>query len=95
MHDRPGFFRFLDTRRNKEPVRLRFARCGLRRPADPDLRSSQRPRLFLTPRSRRKQYFSEATRRKSVDAIFIAGVIVLYALTHWLAQALSRLGEVE
>jgi K+-transporting ATPase KdpF subunit len=28
MHDRPGFFRFLDTRRTKDPVGLRFARAG-------------------------------------------------------------------
>jgi hypothetical protein len=30
-----------------------------------------------------------------VDAIFIIGVVALYALTHWIASALSRLGGVE
>ncbi len=31
----------------------------------------------------------------SVDAIFIVGVIALYAVTHWIVRALSRLGGVE
>ena len=31
----------------------------------------------------------------SVDAIFIIGVIALYAVTHWIVRALSRLGGVE
>jgi hypothetical protein len=30
-----------------------------------------------------------------VDAIFIIGVIALYAVTHWIASALARLGGVE
>jgi hypothetical protein len=30
-----------------------------------------------------------------VDVIFIITVIALYALTHWIAYALSRLGGVE
>jgi hypothetical protein len=30
-----------------------------------------------------------------MDAIFIIGVIALYALTHWIVRALSRLGGVE
>ena len=30
-----------------------------------------------------------------VDAIFIIAVIVLYALTHWIVRALSRLGGIE
>jgi hypothetical protein len=30
-----------------------------------------------------------------VDAIYIVAVIALYALTHWLAWALYRLGGVE
>jgi len=28
----------------------------------------------------------------SVDAFFIIGVIALYATTHWIVRALSRLG---
>jgi hypothetical protein len=31
----------------------------------------------------------------SMDAIFVIGVIALYALTHWIVRALSRLGGVE
>lgn len=31
----------------------------------------------------------------SVDAIFIIGVIALYAVTHWVVRAISRLGGVE
>jgi hypothetical protein len=30
-----------------------------------------------------------------VDVIFIITVVTLYALTHWIAHALSRLGGVE
>jgi hypothetical protein len=30
-----------------------------------------------------------------VDVIFIITVIALYALTHWIAYALARLGGVE
>jgi hypothetical protein len=31
----------------------------------------------------------------AVDAIFIIAVIALYAVTHWIVRALSRLGGVE
>jgi hypothetical protein len=31
----------------------------------------------------------------SVDAIFIIGVVALYAVTHWIVRALSRLGGIE
>jgi hypothetical protein len=31
----------------------------------------------------------------SVDAVFIVFVAALYALTHWIVRALSRLGGVE
>jgi hypothetical protein len=30
-----------------------------------------------------------------VDAIFIIGIVALYAVTHWIVRALSRLGGVE
>jgi hypothetical protein len=30
-----------------------------------------------------------------VDAIFIIAVVALYAVTHWIAWALSRMGNVE
>jgi hypothetical protein len=30
-----------------------------------------------------------------VDAIFIIAVVALYAVTHWIVWALSRLGNVE
>jgi len=30
-----------------------------------------------------------------MDAIFIIGVIALYAVTHWIVSALSRLADVE
>jgi hypothetical protein len=30
-----------------------------------------------------------------VDFVFILGLIVLYALTHWLIGAVSRLGRIE
>lgn len=30
-----------------------------------------------------------------MDAIFVVTVIVLYAVTHWIVRALSRLGGVE
>ena len=30
-----------------------------------------------------------------MDAVFIFGVIALYAVTHWIVRALSRLGGVE
>jgi hypothetical protein len=30
-----------------------------------------------------------------MDVIFILGIIALYAVTHWLASAISRLGGVE
>jgi hypothetical protein len=30
-----------------------------------------------------------------VDVIFIVAVVALYALTHWLVRALSRLGGIE
>jgi len=30
-----------------------------------------------------------------VDVIFIITVVALYALTHWIASALARLGGVE
>jgi hypothetical protein len=30
-----------------------------------------------------------------VDVIFIITIVALYALTHWVARALSRLGGVE
>jgi hypothetical protein len=30
-----------------------------------------------------------------VDAIFVVAVVALYAVTHWIVRALSRLGGVE
>lgn len=30
-----------------------------------------------------------------MDVIFIISIVVLYALTHWIVRALSRLGDVE
>jgi len=30
-----------------------------------------------------------------MDFIFILGIIALYAVTHWLASGISRLGDVE
>jgi hypothetical protein len=30
-----------------------------------------------------------------VDLVFILGIIVLYATTHWLVAAISRLGRIE
>jgi len=30
-----------------------------------------------------------------MDVIFILGIIALYAVTHWLVSAVSRLGGVE
>jgi hypothetical protein len=30
-----------------------------------------------------------------MDAVFIIGVIALYAVTHWIVRALSHLGGVE
>jgi hypothetical protein len=30
-----------------------------------------------------------------VDFVFILGLIVLYAVTHWLIAAISRLGRIE
>jgi hypothetical protein len=30
-----------------------------------------------------------------VDLVFILGFIVLYAVTHWLVAAISRLGRIE
>jgi len=30
-----------------------------------------------------------------VDLVFIRGLIVLYAVTHWLIAAISRLGRIE
>jgi hypothetical protein len=30
-----------------------------------------------------------------VDVIFLITLVALYALTHWIVRALSRLGEVE
>jgi hypothetical protein len=34
-------------------------------------------------------------KERPVDAIFIVAVIALYAVTHWIVRALSRLGGVE
>lgn len=57
--------------------------------------------VFLTPRSPSQQYFALPGREPMwartvfVDAIFIIAVIVLYALTHWIVRALSRLGGIE
>jgi hypothetical protein len=33
--------------------------------------------------------------KRPVDAIFIVTVVALYAVTHWIVRALSRLGGVE
>jgi hypothetical protein len=30
-----------------------------------------------------------------LDGVFVLGIAALYAVTHWLVQALSRLGGVE
>jgi hypothetical protein len=34
-------------------------------------------------------------RSLAVDLVFILGLVVLYAVTHWLIAAISRLGRLE